>query len=265
MSSSSIARSSCPSKSSRSVETCCGPTSLERGWYASRNTATTAAAASAPLGTSDQLQLSPERAPCACSSARSRASTSRARVAASTPRALASNACFALRSKSVVPPTSVDRSFVFFIPVLLAVLSDQLAQSVHGARVMSLHTSFCAIHRNRRLRDVETLEVAQRESLALSRRQHQQRLLERAHRVLREHLVERVVRFGARRHCDRVVLLVALDAAEKAQHARAHGTAALHVADPILEDAVEQRPPLLARAPRVTAHEPDHAVLHDVE
>jgi hypothetical protein len=41
----------------------------------------------------------------------------------------------------------------------------------------------------------------------------QARLLERAHRVLREHLVEQVVR-RTRRHYDRIVLF-ALDAAEK--------------------------------------------------
>jgi len=39
----------------------------------------------------------------------------------------------------------------------------------------------------------------------------------------------------------------------------------LHVADSVLQNPIEQRPPLLARARRVAAHEPDHRILNDVE
>ena len=39
----------------------------------------------------------------------------------------------------------------------------------------------------------------------------------------------------------------------------------LHVSDPILQDPIEQRRPLVARPVRVALHEPDHRILHDVE
>src|SRR5204863_346250 len=117
---------------------------------------------------------------------RRRRGTRRWRVAASSSRTLASHACFAPRSNSLNRSDSVRRSFM---PMLLAVLSEQLAQSVHGARVMCLHAPFGAVHRERGLRDVESLEIAHRERLALPRRQYRERLLERLHRVVREHPV----------------------------------------------------------------------------
>src|SRR5436190_5813184 len=204
MSSSSIARSSWPSNISRSPANCPGPSCVGRWWRATSSNATSAATASAPPGASDQLHFRPNRAPPAFASARSRACTRRWRVAASSSRTLASNACFAPRSNSLHRSDSVRRSFM---PMLLAVLSEQLAQSVHGARVMCLHAPFGAVHRERGLRNVESLEIAHRERLALPRRQYRERLLERLHRVVREHPVERVVRRRTRRGHERVVLL----------------------------------------------------------
>jgi hypothetical protein len=39
----------------------------------------------------------------------------------------------------------------------------------------------------------------------------------------------------------------------------------LHIADSVLQNPVEQRPPFGARSPRIAAHEPNHRVLNDVE
>lgn len=131
---------------------------------------------------------------------------------------------------------------------------------------MSLHAAFGASHGCSGLRHVEPLQVAQKEGLPLPLGQRMQRLLERTHRLV--HLEPRHrLRLRARRLGDRVRLLVLIVSAPRQprHHAAAHRPPPLHVADPVLQDSVEQRLPLLRAAVRVGARELQHRVLHRIQ
>ena len=71
----------------------------------------------------------------------------------------------------------------------------------------------------------------------------------------------------ARRLRDRIEVLVVLAVARRQPRhdAAAHGAAALHVADAVREDAIEQRPPFLDRTRTIRLHELHHRVLHGIE
>ena len=54
-------------------------------------------------------------------------------------------------------------------------------------------------------------------------------------------------------------------ARQPGHHPRAHAAATHEVPDPVVEDPVEERPPLVGRPGAIAARETDHRVLHDVE
>jgi len=114
------------------------------------------------------------------------------------------------------------------------------------------------------LRDVEAFEGPEHERLALFRRQLAKCPLERRHRVLIGHDLRGIVAARTGRRDDRIVVLAVL-AAEEAQDAPTHLAPPSPVTDPVLQDPVEQRPPLRGRPMGVTRGETQHCVLHDVE
>src|SRR6185503_2202401 len=230
MSSSSISRSSSPSRISRSPSGALstGAVGSAGCCHMTRN-ATSAVAATVPAGTSDERQPR-SRAECCSSSARNLACVSFERVAASSAATLSSKTRFARRSKLPLP------SFSLLIPVLPAMLREHLAQAMHGPRIVRLHAAFRAAHGRSRLRNVEPLEVPQHECFALSRGQLLEGPLERPHRVVGRDLLQRILAARGGRLGNRVMLFLGSRAAEEAQDPRAHHAAPLNVADPVLQD-----------------------------
>ncbi len=85
-----------------------------------------------------------------------RARASRWRVAASSDSTLSSNAARLLRSSSCTVPRS-------FLP-----LPERPVERLHGPKIMCLHAAFRTAHRERRLCDVQALEIPEQERLALA-------------------------------------------------------------------------------------------------
>ena len=132
---------------------------------------------------------------------------------------------------------------------------------------MRLDATLGATHRRRGLRDVHAFETPQHKRLALSRGQRCDRRLESLHRLVghepaaRFRQVVRNVLVGI----SRCIVVVARTRRPDGENPRADTAAPLPVADAVVEDAVEQRLPFFARPLAITAGEPQHGTLHDIE
>src|SRR5258708_35625916 len=115
---------------------------------------------------------------------------------------------------------------------------------------MCLDTALRAAHRRGGRGNVQPLERAQEKGLLLPARKLRERLLER-----RDGLIDLETLLGlrlrTRRLGDRVRLVLIILAAEwqPGDHPPAHRAPALHVADAVLENAVEERLPFRRRPP----------------
>jgi len=131
---------------------------------------------------------------------------------------------------------------------------------------MRLDATLRTFHGRRRFRDVHALEIAQQKCLPLAGRQPGDGLLQRRHGFVRLELCGRLCGavHGQVHGIDRVLLVLA-SPWHKGHHPAAHIAPALHVADAIFEDAIEQRLPFLGRTQRVARAELHHRILHHVE
>src|SRR6516162_8141701 len=141
------------------------------------------------------------------------------------------------------------------------------AQCLHCAEIMCLDAALRAAHGSRRGGYVESLERPQQECLLLTPGQRRESLLERAHRLIELEPLDRL-RLRAWRLGYRVRLFVVPIAAPKGQprdHATPDRAPALHVPNAVLENAVEERLPLLLRAVGVGTRELEHRILHRIQ
>ena len=135
-------------------------------------------------------------------------------------------------------------------------LSQLCAQRLQRTKIMRLDAALRAFHRRRGFRDVQSFKIAQQKRLPLARRQSGQRPLQRlpssrpipAARAAVGRLIHRLV--------DRIELASSSSSPRHGMirhDAAAHAAPALHVADAVLQDAIEQRLPFLGRTRGVAA------------
>ena len=141
-----------------------------------------------------------------------------------------------------------------------------MAQVLQRAKVVRLHAPLGAAHRRGGCCDVEPFKSSQQERLLLSFRQIADSLLERLHGFIDLHSLTRP-EFSARRRLDWVGQLFVFVCARRqpGHHAGSDRAPALAIADPVVEDPVEERRPLRRRPRCVATRELQHRILHDVE
>src|SRR6516225_5259853 len=122
------------------------------------------------------------------------------------------------------------------------------AQCLYCAKIMCLDAALRAAHRGRRGGHIESLERPQQECLLLPPGQRPESLLERAHGLIELQSPD-WLRLRARRLGNQVRLLIVLIAPKRqpGDHPTPYRAPALHVPNAILENAVEERLPLLLR------------------
>src|SRR6185503_11697388 len=150
---------------------------------------------------------------------------------------------------------------------------ERRGQSMGGPGAMRFHAAFRASHDPRRFGDVHLLPVTHDESLALTRGQARQLLLnDFKHLSLLQARARRLFSIGpvgGLEGFQRVLILV-LPAAGRERRKqrgpqRAHLLPAVPVPDGVLHDAMEQHRQLSGGAVAVLLGQPEHRVLHDVE
>ncbi len=113
---------------------------------------------------------------------------------------------------------------------------------------------------------IQALEVAQQESLSLTIRQRFQRRIQRRHGLIEFQPRDRrqIIARGLR---DRIGVLIFLVAAERhpRHHPPAHRAPALHVADAVFQDSVEERLPFLLGPIRIGTGKLQHRILHRIQ
>src|SRR5712691_6046692 len=147
------------------------------------------------------------------------------------------------------------------------------SQSMRRPGAVRLYAALGAAHDLGGLGDIQLLPVTHDESLALTRRQAADLLLNdfknlRSFEKTRGGLLEMRSAGGLQGFERIVVLVLAASRAERRQQRgpqRAHFLAAEPVADRVLHDAMEQQRQLGGGAVAVFFGEPEHRILHDVE
>jgi DNA-binding FadR family transcriptional regulator len=140
-------------------------------------------------------------------------------------------------------------------------LRDRAADQTkdRAARYRALHDLLVV------LADTTRNRVSQQEGLLLAWRQSGDRGFQRADRLVELEPPGRR-RFRARRLRQGIELLVIFTTSRQPRHdSAAHRAPALHVANSVCQDAIEQRPPLLRAARGVRVRQLHHRVLHGIE
>src|SRR6185503_1304923 len=147
--------------------------------------------------------------------------------------------------------------------------SHLLAQRMHGPRIVCLDAALAASHCSCSLRDVQSLEHPQHERFLLPSRQLRQAPFQSLHGLVCRQLLR-----GERRAVrNRRVLIrgclasfvLRLQPGQPGHDPGLDAPPALTIANPVLQNAVEERAPFLARAAAVAACELEHRVLNAVE